>query len=62
MAEDIEKRISEQLVGNRGERPHDLLSDALKAIRALRTELETQRGRVVVAGQKIAEMTDSTAA
>lgn len=62
MAEDIEIRISEQLEGTRGETPHALFTDALAAIRALRRELEAARGRVAVAGQRIAELTEDTAA
>ena len=62
MAEDIETRITEQMEGTRGEVPHALLGDALAAIKRLRRELEISRGRIAVAGQKIAELTEDNAA
>lgn len=62
MAEDIETRITEQMGGQRGEMPHTLLGDALATIKTLRRELELSRGRMAVAGQRIAELTEDTAA
>ena len=62
MAEDIETRITEQMEGQRGEMPHTLLGDALTVIKSMRRELEISRGRIAIAGQKIAELTEDTAA